>query len=188
MNYINHSGGCEGADMCWENEGKDYGVITIAYSFYNHVQHSSNQHILTLAELAEGWQHVIIAEKTLNRHLERIIYPYVRNLLSRNWYQVKNADAIFAISSFQKKNETVKGGTGWAVQMAIDNNKPVFLFEQNDECWYQYDYNDKQFHVVTHTLVLTENFAGIGSRNLMLSGKIAITEIYKAHFIGRSNP
>ena len=28
--YINHSGGCPGADMTWENIGNEYGFKTIA--------------------------------------------------------------------------------------------------------------------------------------------------------------
>jgi hypothetical protein len=35
------------------------------------------------------------------------------NLLSRNYAQVKNADAIFAVGHL--KNGIVDGGTGWAV-------------------------------------------------------------------------
>nr|DAR97123.1 MAG TPA: YspA [Caudoviricetes sp.] len=35
------------------------------------------------------------------------------NLLSRNYAQVKNADAIFAVG--QLNNGIVDGGTGWAV-------------------------------------------------------------------------
>ena len=66
MNYICHSGGCAGADMMWETEGNKYGVKTIAYSFYNHQQDSSNQKILTVEELNEGFKHVMIAAKALN--------------------------------------------------------------------------------------------------------------------------
>jgi len=134
IKYTCHSGGCAGSDMFWENEGAKYGVKTIAYSFYNHKQDSYNQKILTVDELNEGFEHVMIANKSLKR------YPqgqpqYINNLLSRNWYQVKNSDAVFAIGKFKTKL-IVDGGTGWAVQMAIDSNKPVFFFDQPTNAWY----------------------------------------------------
>ena len=80
MSYTCHSGGCPGSDMTWENEGNKYGVKTIAYSFYRHVQESKNQKILKAEELNEGFEAVKIANKTLKRNPERQ-YQYVQNLL-----------------------------------------------------------------------------------------------------------
>ena len=126
MNYICHSGGCPGSDMTWENEGNKYGIKTIAYSFFNHVQEGENQKILNWKELEEGAEHVLVAELTLKRNLQNLNSAYVLNLLCRNWFQVKNSEAIFAIGTFvDLKQNIVNGGTGWAVQMGIDNNKDV---------------------------------------------------------------
>ena len=58
MSYTCHSGGCPGADMCWENEGNKYGVHTIAYSFGGHKQEGKNRVILTTEQLNEGFEHV----------------------------------------------------------------------------------------------------------------------------------
>jgi hypothetical protein len=177
MNYICHSGGCPGSDMFWENEGNKCGVKTIAYSFYNHVQESANRNVLTVEELNEGFEHVLIASKGLKRKPDTR-YNYVKNLLSRNWFQVKNSEAVFAIGKFLN-NKTVSGGTGWAVQMAIDNNKPVFMFDQIFNYWSIYVYDVKEFRQYYVIPKLTENFAGIGTRELNENGKIAIREIYK---------
>jgi len=182
-NYTCHSGGCAGSDMMWENEGAKYGVKTVAYSFYNHVQDSENQKVLTLKELAEGYAAVLVADKTLKRYVSRIMYPYVKNLLSRNWFQVKNSDAIFAIGMFANKKRTlVKGGTGWAVQMSIDNKKDIYLFDQESVSWHQYNYQTGAFEKLYIIPKLTENFAGIGTRKLSDAGIIAIKEIYKQNF------
>jgi len=108
INYTNHSGGCAGSDMCWETEGKKHGVYSVAYSFYNHVQEGEHQKILTYDELQEGWKHVVIASKSLKRPLNRIVYPYIKNLLSRNWYQVKNTESILVIGKFAGKSQKNK--------------------------------------------------------------------------------
>tara|TARA_R110000772_G_scaffold17946_3_gene49934 strand:+ start:102030 stop:102587 length:558 start_codon:yes stop_codon:yes gene_type:complete len=182
--YMNHSGGCIGADMYWETEGLKYGVESTSYSFYNHVQYSYNQKVLSTKELKEGWNNVQIAEKTLNRGLNINQSFYVRNLVSRNWFQVKNAEAIFAVSTFlNDEHKIVNGGTGWAAQMAIDNNKPVYFFDQIGYNWYQYNYTLKVFQLILEIPLLTEDFAGIGSANLNENGKEAIRDVYKSCFL-----
>lgn len=181
--YINHSGGCTGADMCWENEGKPYGVKSVAYSFYNHVQDGENQKILTYDELQEGWKHVEIAAKSLHRPIGRIEIPYVKNLLSRNWFQVKNAEAIFAVGKFDGNTQKkVAGGTGWAVQMAMDSGKPIYFFDQPTNKWYIYLYSYKTFIEMYVIPTLTENFAGIGTRELNAFGVLAIQRLYEFNF------
>lgn len=180
MNYTCHSGGCPGADMEWERQGEQYGVKTIAYSFHNHVQEGKNPKILTVDELAEGWTHVKLADRTLRKNVESLDSPYMRNLLCRNWFQVKNSDAVFAIGKLIDRH-IVDGGTGWAVQMAVDADKPVFLFLQDamGGGWFRYmpivgfEWNRGDVPV------LTENFAGIGTRNLNEYGKAAIKQVYE---------
>ena len=178
MTYVCHSGGCPGADLVWENEGAKYGVTTIAYSFRNHVQEGKNPKILTVDELNEGWDNVLIADKTLNKNVKNVTSPYMRNLLCRNWFQVKNSEAIFAAGKMDSEKQ-VNGGTGWAVQMAIDNKKPVYVFCQTNKTWLYFDYEHKMFWPFHTIPTLTENFAGIGTRDLNAHGIAAIQEICK---------
>lgn len=179
--YICHSGGCPGADMAWETEGEKYGVKTISYSFHNHQQEGKNQKILSPKELQEGYDAAKIADKTLKRNFDVIQYPYVKNLLARNWFQVKNAEAVYAISKKFLSNNIVDGGTGWAVQMAIDSNKPIYVFDQVTNRWYKYNTNNNIFDPISSTApILTKNFAGIGTRDLTDSGLQAIINTYIA--------
>ena len=181
--YTCHSGGAIGADLCWELGGIDYYVYTIAYSFKYHNTESKNKHILSDEELNEGWEHIKIADETLKRGVGYNTTPYIRNLLSRNWFQVKHSEAVFAIGQFVDKKKTkVEGGTGWAVQMGIDNKKPVFVFDQYSGSWFTYFYRENKFVKVYGIQTLPENFAGIGTRGLSKLGKEAIKEIYEYNF------
>lgn len=183
MEYVCHSGGCSGADITWETEGLKYGVKTISYSFWNHNQNGRNQKILTVEELKEGFQHVLKANETLKRKPDT--QPqYVQNLLNRNWFQVKNSEALFAIGKFANKR-IVDGGTGWAVQMAIDEGKPVFVFDQNENVWKKFAYDLNEFGQLYVIPKLTVNFAGVGTRDINENGKKAIIEIYKYNFSSR---
>jgi len=181
MNYTCHSGGCPGADMEWEREGEKYGVKTIAYSFHGHVQEGKNPFVLMGKELDEGWKHVLIADKTLKRNVESLSSTYARSLLARNWFQVKNSDGIFAIAK-SMTSTTVEGGTGWAVQMAVDSGKFVYVFDQQSGRWSWYHPSDHVFTYTDKIPILTENFAGIGTRDINEKGKEAIKKIYYGSF------
>lgn len=177
--YICHSGGCPGADMGWETEGNKYQIHTISYSFHNHKQEGKNPKILSHIELQEGYEAAKIADITLRRNFDNIVYPYVKNLLARNWFQVKNSESVYAISKKFLSDGIVDGGTGWAVQMAIDNNKPVYVFDQPSKKWYKYSTTKNIFESITSAAPkLTRNFAGIGTRDLTDEGLKAIVDTY----------
>lgn len=189
--FTNYSGGADGADLFFEKDGVKYGIKTVAYSFYGHNTSSKNRFVLTNIQLEEGWKYILVANKTLKRNITTIS-TYVKKLLSRNWYQVKNSDCIYAVGVFKSENQ-VDGGTGWAVQLAIDNDKPVYFFDQNKNKWFKYergfgDLNHDRFaepngfREISYIPPLTENFAGIGTRNLNENGKKAIQELYRVNF------
>ncbi len=183
MTYTCHSGGCPGADMTWEVLGRDYGVKTIAYSYPGHTQEGANPYIMTVEELDEGWEHIQIAAPSLKRKLSAYWPPeYVKKLLCRNWFQVKNAERIYAIGTFETKNkDRVNGGTGWAVQMGIDSQKLVFFFDQDSVQWYVYRPNAGRFEGV-QIIPLCENFAGVGTRDISDEGIMAIHLLYEKTF------
>ena len=128
-------------------------------------------------------------------------YNIKSDYIIRNWAQVKYSDAIFAIGKIlqpgdkllDRVGETrialipqVKGGTGYAVQMGINEGKPVYVYDASQNGWFRYDYTVKNF-IATETPVLTQNFAGIGSRSLatneqMEMAKSAIKDVYEKTF------
>lgn len=184
MGYVCHSGGCPGADMTWEVAGEEYGVITHAYSFLGHIQYGKHPVILNDAQLAEGLVRVQVAATSLKRQVNKLP-NYILNLLCRNWFQVKNADAVYAIGKFMDgRNKTVSGGTGWAVQMAVDSDKPIYFYDQVSTAWYQYDYIKREFVLYNDVPTLTKNFAGVGTREITSSGMGAIIEVYNKTFKG----
>lgn len=168
--YVNHSGGAIGSDTMWGEIGEEYGVVS---NHYYHGAKTPNGNIeITEEQFERGKQHVYKANETLHRRP----YKYM-NLLARNWIQVENSDAVFAIG--QLKNNVVDGGTGWAVQMAIDVNKPVYVFDQERNKWYTKVDED---WVEIGTPTLTPNFAGIGTRNINQNGIEAIRDVYENTF------
>jgi len=180
MKYCNYSGGASGSDSIFETEGEKYSVKTVAYSFFGHNIKSKNKWVLTQQQLSDGWEHILITNKTLKRNISNIS-PYVKNLLSRNWFQVRESDSIYAIGTLKSDHE-ILGGTGWAISMGIDNNKHIYVFEQNMNSWYEYSYDENKFIKISYIPKLTENFAGIGTREINENGKNAIIELYRVNF------
>ena len=79
--------------------------------------------------------------------------------------------------------EVVDGGTGYAVQMAIDNQKTVYVFDQDKDKWFRWSYTSLSFRELKGTPVITtENFAGIGTREIKPNGILAIQEVYNLTF------
>jgi hypothetical protein len=170
-NKICHSGGATGADFIWENEALKKGYKIKSYSFEGHNTKSKNRVILTEKELKEGFEQIKSANKLLNRNLNNLI-SYTKKLISRDWFQAKNADAIYAVGVFD--GDMVAGGTAYCVACAINLNKPVYFFEQNEGMWYIWNNGFEVCEEVT----LVDNFAGVGTRKINQKGIDAITKLF----------
>jgi len=176
MKYICYSGGALGSDSVFESEATKRKIEVVAYSFDGHNTKSQNSLILTSKQLKEGFEHIKIANKRLNRNINNLS-SYVKNLISRDWFQVNSSDAIFAIGRMDGE-DCVMGGTGYAVSCAIDKTKPVYFFEQNHNQWYYFDYDSDRFEIYESVPKLTENFAGIGTREINDNGIKAIINLF----------
>ena len=166
--YTNHSGGAIGSDNAWGMIGGMYGVASEHY--WHGKRTMFGNHEITEDEYQEGKEHVLKANETLHRkNPERYM-----DLLARNWLQIKNCEEVFAIGMF--KNKVVDGGTGWAVQMAMDVGKPINFFDQEKCVWGKYE-NGKWSR--SDTPILTHDFAGIGTRKINEAGKGAIWSVYE---------
>jgi len=172
---VNHSGGAKGSDSVWGELGEEFGVKS------NHYYVEGNK--TPKGNVAISKQEALKADKALKKANESLgrTFPtsndYVNNLLRRNFNQVDNADAVYAITEI--KGNKPQGGTGWAVQMAVDMGKPVFVYSQEKGQWMSFT-NGKW--AATDTPVLTNNFAGIGTREITEKGKQAIRDVYEKSF------
>lgn len=188
-----HSGGAKGSDTYFENISLEYGVKVSAYSYKTDYHNSVNKVEISEEDYLEGVDKIKIANKTLKR-------PNISkhmNLLSRNWSQVKYSDQIFAIGSIinpgqldkkgrlsKSNSQIVSGGTGYAVQMGIDNKKEVYVFEQDLKSWYKWCYTQDKFIKKSDSIKITkENFAGIGTREINEYGISAIKNLFIETFL-----
>ena len=180
-----HSGGAQGADTWFEYYGCKQGIEVIKYSFFEHdikiTNYGGIQHILDDEQLYQ-FEGLVKQAATRQERKYSNKSEYVKKLLLRNAYQVINSDLIVAVSSIQDfENIKVKGGTGWAVATASILDKPIYVFDQNLDLWYD---NNKRIGLQkteTDPIIsdCPDDIAGIGSRYLNISGKEAIKYFFQ---------
>lgn len=187
-----HSGGALGSDTAWEKIGEEFGVDTNAYSYRTKYHNSPNKVEISDKDYDEGVVMITKANKTLGRFG---IHKYM-SLLARNWAQVKYSRQVFAIGFIVKAGEksikgyknsskfdVVDGGTGYAVQMAIDQENGVYVFDQGKDRWFRWSYTSLKFVEMKDIPTITEqDFAGIGTRELLANGEAAIRSVYEKTF------
>lgn len=170
------SGGAEGADlqfgMCAGMAG--HGVIHWSFDPHAAKCNAPKQEvvILTPAQLEQADAALAVAAKRIKRNP----YPnnlFVRNLLRRNWYQVRDAERVYAVASIDDKGR-VSGGTAWATAMFMDRFQgacEVYVYDMAISAWLTWD----GFHwMVVDPPKPHGVYAGVGSRKLETNGKDAI--------------
>lgn len=187
-----HSGGALGSDTCWSEIGREFGVKTNAYSYKTKYHQSQDKVEISDDDYKEGISEITKANLTLGRFgINKFM-----NLLARNWAQVKYSKQIFAIgriinpgesgSRGYKSNsryQSVDGGTGYAVQMGVNNMKDVYVFDQTKDMWFRWSYISMSFISLKDTpKILVQDFAGIGTREILPNGMAAIRNVYMSTF------
>lgn len=172
------SGGAVGADLYWGNIALMNNHNVIHFSFEDHRTTAPKDTVLKLSE--EELNEATASIKEAAKHLKKSppIQKFVRNLIHRNYFQVKYTERVYAVSTIADTGKQVNGGTGWAVQMAILKELPVYVFCQKRNHWYHYNYELNKFE--RHTPPKPHGlWTGIGSKDLRENGKKAIDDIFK---------
>ena len=188
-----HSGGATGSDSYWESIGANFGVKTRAYSYQTKYHQSPNKVEISDGDYKEGVDEI----NKSNKHMDRFGINKYMNLLARNWAQVKYSNQVFAIGTIvepgakspkgyysKAKIQTVDGGTGYAVMMAINQENDVYVFDQIKDKWFRWSYNSLRFVELKEVPLITEqDFAGIGTRDIQPNGIKAIRDVYEKTFL-----
>lgn len=160
------TGGAIGADTVWGELAEYMGHDVVHYIFDNHKSQCDNLVVLSEDELLLADEFLIKANEIVQRKFPSKSH-FTNSLLRRNYYQIKDSDACYAVASL--KNNKVSGGTAWAVAMFIQNRKykPVYILNQDDSLWYSYDYNTSEFQLMDNIPPTPSgNWTGIGTRDI----------------------
>lgn len=172
------SGGAQGAEEEFGAQAELFGVKETNYTCAGRAPaRARNLVMLDEAELAQG----AVSEVYLQAHMKRS-YPNTelfRRTLQTIWHQVKTAGEVFVVGLVQPDN-TVRGGTGWAAELARHWRKPVHVYDQEHRCWF--NWSGDAWAKVEPPRIMTRRFCGTGTRFLSDDGREAIAGLFQRSF------
>ncbi len=115
-----------------------------------------------------------------SRMLNRTYYETskIRKVLQTIFHMVNNGHQVFVIGTILEDN-SVKGGTGWAVELAKLFTRPLHVFDQPLKQWFTWIDNQWQ---ADSPRIEYNTFAGSGTRYLSDAGREAIVKLFEDSF------
>jgi len=171
-----YSGGLKGAETVFGEAAEKYAVNEVIYTFEGHkLSREKNVRVLSKEDLERGNISMELASKMLNRTYYET--DKIRKVLQTIFHMVNSGYQVFVIGSIQEDG-SVKGGTGWAVQLAKMFNRPLHVFDQPSEKWFTW----KDGWQEDTPTIKYETFVGSGTRYLNDAGRSAIEKLFEDSF------
>ncbi len=173
------TGGAEGAEAEFGACAEQWGLREVVLAFDGqHPARTRGVRVLSGEELEFGNVSDTYLQARLGRSLPQ--KADVRNALRALWHVVNPAGEVFSVGTIQD-DDTVSGGTGWAVELARHWDKPVYVFDQDKGAWFEWSAN--AWRACTEEPVIRRTrFAGTGTRNLTDAGRKAIGALFARSF------
>jgi len=175
------SGGAPGAEAEFGACAERHGVEEVNFTFDGHkIDRHRGVRVLNHEELLAGDVSLDYVSRLMHRRYTE--GPTLRRVLQTLWYQVNNGQEIYVVGVIQE-DDTVRGGTGWGAEFAKLCNKPLYVFDQDKDGWFEWSgtaWNARtgaDLPLVTHP-----HFTGTGTRTIRTNGKKAIEALFDRSF------
>jgi len=195
-NHVLHSGGAYGADTAFGWYGVKYGITPDRQHHYRPEENKNlpkqlkdiriTPHILSSPEMDECYK--FMYECLEGKKKKKFKRSFADDLKARNYYQVKNSQAIYAVVELTPDFKSVKGGTRYAIEYAKQLKKLIYVFDWTYNTWYVYVDEKHGFELFRDDIpTLHKNFAGIGSRKIQqyqIKDKITDEWVNNPEYVG----
>ena len=177
QNCTLYSSGLKGAEATFGEEAEKIGVKEVIYSFEGHkLFREKNVIILSQDELERGDISMELASRMLNRTYYET--DKIRKVLQTIFHMVNSGHQVFVVGTIQEDG-SVKGGTGWAVELAKMFNRPLHVFDQPQKKWFTWKAGSWQ---EDSPKIEYDTFVGSGTRYLSDAGREAISRLFADSF------
>lgn len=171
-----YSSGLKGAETAFGEAAEKFEVAEVVYTFENHkLARDKNTVMLSQEELERGDISMELASRMMNRTYYET--DKIRKVLQTIFHMVNSGHQVFVVGTIQEDG-SVKGGTGWAVELAKMFNRPLHVFDQKSENWHTW----KNGWVEDTPLIKYDTFVGSGTRYLSDAGRQAIEKLFTDSF------
>jgi len=172
------SGAAQGAESAFGQAAEKLGIEEVNFTFEGHTDaRTRGIRVLTHKELQQGDVSLSYVSRLMNRRYKDT--PLFKKVLQSIWHQINNGQEIYVVGKILD-DQTVKGGTGWGAEFAKLHNKPLFVFDQDQDGWFEWagdGWSGAALPVITHT-----HFTGTGTRFLEDNGRAAIEALFNRSF------
>jgi hypothetical protein len=171
------SGGHKGAEAEFSRNAELWQIAETTLSYEGHLMERSGEvEVLSDAELARGDVSMEIVCQRLGRSFAS--GHGIRRVIQSMFHVVTRGDHLFTVGWIQP-DATIKGGTGWGVELAKFFNREVSVFDQDQERWFTW--RDGRWQEDEPTIP-ERPFSATGTRNLTDAGQAAIRDLFERSF------
>jgi hypothetical protein len=176
-----YSGGAKGAESAFGEAADRYGLHEVNFTFDGHLQERDRgRYVLSPRELASGDVSLTYVSKRLNRTYDDQ-GGLIRGVLQTLWHMVSRSQQVFMVGRIQDDG-TVRGGTGWSVELARMWNRDLWVYDQDKVGWYHWEADQ---WVAGTPVISALHFTGTGTRMLNDDGQAAIDDLFERSFAQR---
>ena len=171
------SGGHKGTEAEFGRQAEAWNIPETTLSYEGHVMERSGEvELLDDSDLERGNVSMEIVFARLGRQFAR--GKGIRRVIQSMFHVVNRGDHLFAVGWIQPDN-TVKGGTGWGVELAKFFNRSVSVFDQDKNRWFSWIDGSWQ---EDEPVLPERTFAATGTRTLTDEGRAAIRSLFERSF------
>ncbi len=168
-----YHGGLKGAETLFGENAEKYGINEVIFTFEGHrLNRERNAVMLSEDELQRGDISMELASRMMNRTYYET--EKIRRVLQAIFHMVNKGHQVFVIGAILD-DDSVKGGTGWAVELAKLFNRPLHVYDQNRSQWFTWKegvWKEDSPRICYNT------FVGSGTRYLSDEGVVAINKLF----------
>jgi hypothetical protein len=175
------SGGAPGAEGEFGAGAERHGVEEVNFTFEGHkIVRDRGVRVLNHEELQSGDVSLEYLSKLMKRSYTDA--PTIRKILQTIWYQVNSGQEIYVIGTILD-DDTVRGGTGWGAEFAKICNKPLHVFDQDQDSWFTWNGTKWRERESSDGPVISHpHFTGTGTRTIKENARQAIEELFTRSF------
>jgi len=168
-----YSGGHRGAEAEFGKLAEAWLMKEVNFTFEGHkAERTRGLRVLTQEELQKGDVSMEIVSMLMKRTYSRA--DKIRKVIQSIFHMVNSGYHVIAVGWIQADN-TVKGGTGWGVELAKLFNRPLSVYDQDRKRWFSWEGSQ---WVEKTPVITSDTFAGTGTRNLSDEGRQALHDLF----------
>jgi hypothetical protein len=172
-----YTGGHVGAEVFFGECAEKWGVREVTYSYEGHfIKREKNVVTLSESDLRRG--DISMEMVSMRMHRKYAQADSVKRVLQSIFHMVNSGSQVFAVGAIQD-DDTVKGGTGWGVELGKFFNREVYVLDKDRCKWYQWLHGE---WAETKPHITEKTFCGTGTRELTDESRKAIEDLFARSF------